>query len=591
MILENKSVNVITDKRWELKLQACRRKPSKELLRFLPRWQTNSSPSNLGVVRFGFELFPHLLNKKYGTAQWVRPALATVLDYHPSMRKIDRAHAICTYRDGSKSTWFVQILASYLSLVGYYGVYWEDQILPETDYIRIRAKTQEEAEKKITNVTSEFTQNQALIDIFGDLEPNLKDIKDKKLKNQAKLLILKNGHVWQSQGLNQPSRGALVRGKRPKLDINDDVENKENTKTKEQRKYNATEILGEQFGGLSHYGMSIYIGNYVHEDCLMKHLLKNPGWKPQYYQISYFDKDGIERSGWAARYSMEYIKRLEEWYVNHPELGGRKIARMEYWNEIISEKDYDLSFVKGHYVRQHDANWVQLGESKKDLVRAYVVVSGDPAISKDKRASFPAITVTAFCSDGQRYVLSGSREKYDNRDRYHNPNDRSKVRILAITPSELGLLKRRGMVEEMARQILKYNADGFVLENAGQQLAWYNDLEDVLSQLGLDRVDKLWYHPKDEKVYKLEVGLMNYISAGRYHILENAPHGKAIKEQVDSFPESTLDLLDALHNAEELGKHHLPNRSALNAVNDLIEENKYEDYETPYDVEESFMLF
>lgn len=590
-----KNVNVITDRRWELQLKPVRHKPSRELLRFLPKWQNNTSSSDLGIVRFSFELFPHVLNKKYGTALWVRPALATALEYHPSMRKIDRAHAICTYRDGSKSTWFAQMLPLYQSLVGYYGVYWNDYILPETDYIRLRAKTQEEAEKKITNATVEFSQNDALIQLFGDLEPTLKDVKNKKLKNQAKLLMLKNGHVWQAQGLNQPSRGALVRGKRPKMDINDDVENKENTKTPTQRKYNATEILGEQFGGLSHHGLSVYIGNFVHDDCLMKHLLKNPGWKPQYYQITYYDRNGEERSGWPQRFSLEYIRRLEEWYEGHPELGGRKIARMEYWNEIISEKDFDVPKINGRYVRERDANWIELRDSdgKRNLLRAYVVVSGDPAISKEKQTSDPGITVTAFCQDGNRYVISASKGKYDNRDRFYSPADKMKIRILAITPEELGRVRKRGMVEEMARQILRYHADGMVIENAGQQLAWFNDLTDILDLIGYSNIDKMWYHPKDEKIYKLETGLMNFISADRYYILNTAPFGQLIIDQVKSFPDSKLDLLDALYNAEQLGQYHLPDKSSINAMGEVEEKPDYEGeyFDDPDDIEEPYILY
>jgi hypothetical protein len=568
-------INVITDKQWILKLKPVRKRiPNKELLRALVRWQNNSDPNDLGIIRFGFELFPHKLKRKYGTAPWVRTAFSDVLRYSPEMMKIDRSHAICTYRDGSKSTWFADIFPLYATLVGEYGIYWRDYRLPLMDYIRIRAKTQEEAEKRITNATSEFTLNDQLISLFGNLEPTLKEVKDRKLKNQAKLLMLLNGNVYQAQGLNRPSRGANVRGKRPKLDINDDVENKENTKTAHQRKENAKEILSEQFGGLAHDGLTIYIGNYVHEDCLMKHLLKNPGWHPQYYQITYFDKNGVEKSSWEARYTMKYIRALESWYKGHEELGGYKLARMEFWNEIISDKDYQVKWRKGRYVRKNDMNWIELEDSKGDkkLLRAYIVISGDPAISKEKRASFPAITFTAFCSDGNRYILGAIHRRLDINDRYYNESDKRKVNVIALTTEELGYIKERGMVQEMARAIIRYKADGFVLENAGQQLAWYNDLDlNIIQPLGI-KVDKMWYHPKDEKVYKLETQLLNWFSAGKYYILNDAPNGKVIEAQIKTFPDSKLDILDALHNAEVLGRTHLPKKGNITATGSYYEE-------------------
>lgn len=588
--------NVITDKRWELKLKPIRKRPeNRELLRLLPSWQNNTGPNDLGLIRFGFEMFPHILKREFGTAPWVRTAFSDVLYYEPGLKKIDRAHAICTFRDGSKSTWFAQMFPLYMTLVGQYGVYWNDNLLPETNYIRIRSKNQDEAEKRITNATSEFTQNEPLIHYFGNLEPTLKDVKDKKLKNQAKLLMLLNGYVWQAQGLNMPSRGALVRGKRPNLDINDDVENKENTKTPTQRQWNAKEVLSEQFGGLDHDGLSIYIGNYVHEDCLMKHLLKNPGWKPQYYQISYTDEDGKERSSWPARFSMKYIRNLLAWYSAHEELGGKKMARMEYWNEIISDDGYETKYVDGRYVRKQGMNFIELLNEDKTttLLRCYIVVSGDPAISKDKKSSFPAITVTAFASDGNRYVIDCLRKKLDLRDRYFDErNDRAKVDVIARTPEQLGLVQSRGMVEEMARRILNFHADGFALENAGQQLAWYNDLViSILDPLGI-KIDKFWYNPKDEKTYKLRMYLLNWFSAGKYFFFRNAPFIQELDKEVVTFPDNKKDLLDALHNAERLGAGHLPKETTFTASGHIkvFGQEEENDYVAPPGVE-PFILF
>lgn len=587
--------NVITDKRWELKLKPVRKRPQGELLRLLPSWQINTSANDLGLIRFGFELFPDILKREFGTAPWVRTAFEDVLYYKPGLKKIDRAHAICTFRDGSKSTWFAQIFPLYMTLIGQYGVYWNDNLLPETDYIRIRSKNQDEAEKRITNATSEFTQNESVIKLFGNLEPTLKDVKDKKLKNQAKLLMLLNGYVWQAQGLNMPSRGALVRGKRPKLDINDDVENKENTKSPHQRQENAKEILGEQFGGLDHDGLSIYIGNYVHQDCLMKHLLKNPGWKPQYYQISYTDGDGKERSSWPARYSMKYIRNLLKWYSGHEELGGKKMARMEYWNEIISDEDYAIQYVDGRYFRKQGMNFIEIKNEDNTLtsLRAYIVVSGDPAISKKKGSAFPAITVTAFASDGNRYVIDALKKRLDLRDRLHDEKrDRAKIDICARTPETLGLVAERGMVEEMARRIIKFHADGFALENAGQQLAWYNDLViGILNPLGIT-IDKFWYAPTDEKDYKLKMYLLNWFSANKYFLFKNAPFIGDVEKEVTTFPDNKKDLLDALHNAEKLGQRHLPKTTSFTAsgVIKVFEEEEDGDYIPPPGVD-PFILF
>lgn len=529
--------------------------PNQLLLQYLPRWMDNTSPSDLGIIRFGFEMFPNTLKAEYGVANWVRPTLYNILSFKPGMKKIDRAWAVCTSREYSKTTWIAKILALYLMLVGQYGIYHNSTyLLPEADYIRLRAKTQDKAEEKLTNVTMEFS-NPRVIRFFTDLRPTWKEIKDEKLKNQGKLVILRNGYIFQGQGLNQPSRGANIRDKRPKVDINDDVENKENTKTPGMRAYNAKEIMGEQFGGLDQEGLTVYIGNFVHQECVMAKLQKpKSGWKKLFFQATYMDEIGIERSGWAKRFSVEYIKRLEEWYKNQPEMGGWKIFRMEYYNELVSDKEYIINEVTGHYHRQDNMNFVKIlqPDGTYDTIRCHIVVGCDPAISDEKHSSDGVVVVVAFGSNRQRYVIDVSLAKFDIRDRYHDINNRP--RILAISPEEMGNVRRKGMVEEIGRKILRYHADGFVVEKSGTQAAWFNDvLEDIVRPLGLS-IPGLPYHPTDEKIYKLETGLMNQIAADRYNVFKDIVYKNIFISQVKSFPDSKLDVLDAIFNAEQLGR-------------------------------------
>ena len=98
------------------------------LLPHLPRWMNNTSPQDLGIIRFGFELFPHTLKREFGIADWVPQTLYKILEYHTGMMKIDRAWAICTSREYSKTTWLGKILPLYLMLVGQYGIYYNTTI-------------------------------------------------------------------------------------------------------------------------------------------------------------------------------------------------------------------------------------------------------------------------------------------------------------------------------------------------------------------------------------------------------------------------------------------------------------------------------
>lgn len=597
--MSNNYPNIITDKSWELKLRPTRIPiKSKELLRLMTRWQGNNSANDLGFIRFGFDLFPHTIDSRYGLARWTRPSLAEVLTYKPGYKKIDRAHAICTYRDGSKTTWYSFALPLYLILIGQYGIYWQNNLLPLADYIRMRAKNMDKAQEKLSNVVAEFSNNEELIALFGDLEPTLKEVRQRKLKIQAKLLMLRNNHILQAQGISTASRGANLRGRRPKVDIADDVENIANTKTESSRQWNAREILGEQFGGLALNGLSIYIGNLVHKQCLMTQFLKSDPlskfytgtpeearpvseldqklgndnvfrpWKTQYYQITYFDEKGIERSDWPRRLPVKYVKGLERWFSAHPAIGGYKIFRLEYYNEIVSDKDIVIKYVNGRLVRKNFHNYLILTNAKHEqkILACYVVVSGDPAISQEKRSSDRAIAVTAFASNGKRYIVNLSVGKFDIRDRYYTPEAKEKYKPLALTPEAMGEVKKVGMVEEMARNIVRFHADGFVLENAGVQLAWYNDLKDLLDLVGYTNIDSLPYHPKDEKTYKLETGLLNWWEADRYRILSTCNQARRVVDEMRAFPEGSKDTLDSLFNAEQLGQAHIPKPVQYNQV-------------------------
>jgi len=568
-----------------------------KLARYLPRWQSNSR-HDLGVIRFGFELFPHTLNRDYGVAGWVKPALGQVLQFKPGMDKTDRAHAIRTYRDGSKSTWFAKILQLYLMLIGQHGIYWNDQLLPLADYIRMRGKTQEKAEEKLTNITMEIGNNERILELFGDLQPSVKEVKTKKLKNQAKLLILRNGHILQAQGLNMPSRGANIFDKRPKVDINDDVENKENTKSQQQRDYNSQEIMGEQFGGLADDGLTIYIGNMVHNDCLISHLLRpNSGWKTQDHTLTKIDDNGKEYADWPERFPLEKVRKLKNFYAKQTKGNGLYIFNMEYYNRILSDSDYKLSRFTGKLFQKNGRNWVKVVNTdpftKSNtpflFYNCHVVISGDPAIAGEAGSSLGVVSANAFCSDGKRRLVGLGVRMYDINDRF--VDERLAATPFSITPDEMGNVYRRGMVQEMARFIFRYNADAWSLETAGQQLAWYNDLVALLGRVGKSHLPGMRVDPtgEGEKKKKLQFGLMNFFSAGMYEIADDIEYYSYLKNEVDTFPASTLDVLDSIYNTEQIGMCPTPMNHdpfAVKEQNGFVAPDSY----MPDDVE-PYMLF
>ena len=535
------------------------------LARLLPRWQNNSE-RYLGILAFAFELLgTKYIKTEWGVAGWVIDALVAILSYKTGLTKMERCHAICTYRDGSKTTW-MQIVILYFILVGEYGIWWEDEMLPDVKYIRYRGKTFDEAEKKVDTI-KEWLNDEDIIEIFGAKRPSQKEVKYKSLRDSIKILMTADGIILQPLGLNQPARGANIRGHRPDLDVDDDVENKENTKSPEALKYNWEEIMAEQFGGLADDGLTIMIFNYVHVGGVGPTVVKlsrqkQTHWHVMVRTLSYIKRtenaDGTtseeEISDWPQRFPMSYVRKLEAFYSLKPD--DYRIFRKEYYNEILSDEDYKILMYVGKYERKDGHNWILIEQPDQTVkrVNCYVTVSADPAISQEKKTSDGAVVVTFFGSDKRRYIHDLSVRKFDIRDRYYDES--KKPAIIATSPEEMANVSKRGMVEEIVRYIIRYSANNFVIENAGQQLAWFNDVQVILRTLGI-HIQGTPYHPSDEKTYKLKTGLMNQFAAGTYYINADLPYRNRLIHGIQTFPQE-LDIFDAIYNGEVMHRHPQP---------------------------------
>lgn len=515
------------------------------LAKYLSLWQNNNE-EYLGIIDFCFRLFPDVFQKKYGVAPWARQALKEVLKYHPGMTKEDRCHVIATFREGAKTTWFAFGFVLYNILIGQYGIYWENYMLPEIDYIVYKCKTGKEARKRLLNVRIALTKP-TIKKIFGDIVPTIKQVRSKEAKDESNLLILPNGYIIEAIGINQPIRGANIFSKRPKLAIYDDPEHLENTKTLERRENNERDLLEETYGAIPKDGMIIYIGNKVHHDDLLGKLLKNPSWHKQFYQLSnlYTKRpDEPHISAWEEKFPVEYIEKMKRWYESHPKLGLQSFLK-NYYNIIQSETDYKLKFYEGEYFRKNETNWIRYRDENGNvkIENCYIVVGNDPAISEAKTSSNSAIAVVAFTPSKKRFVLETYTGKMDLHDKYPDDN---RIYPFAYTDEELKQVIKRGNCEEIARKVKKYNADAVVIETAGQQKVFFLETKELLYKANLYPT-MIEYVPNIDKVSKLKEGLLIFFELGYYYIKK---YMEDIIGEVNTFPYSKLDTLDALYLCE-----------------------------------------
>lgn len=576
-------------------LKDCRITPPDYLIPYLKRWQSNNSIKNLGIVHFIFDLFylneqfnyPKLIkdfNPDFGVANWALKALLQTYTFEKGYTKEDRCFAIQTYRGGSKTFWFAFVSPVYDALVGQYGIYFHNNILPEVDYQVIRRKNSSEAKKALMGIASFFTKP-LMTKLFGNLKPTYKQVKDKNAKDSANLLILSNSYIFECSSIDQPSRGLNLFQIRPKKIIFDDPQNRHNTKTVLRREQCDEEVMYESVNAVADDGMIIYIGNRISNDDTLSKLIDptNTAWKK--FQATLTVKpDGSPGVGnldeeipdWSSRYTIQDIKKKKEWFTVQPKLNGVRGWLKEFYNIIKSEANYDIKYANPVYFREYGVNWIKVNKDGKEIIENVNIYIGvDPAISKKIYSSNAVVVVIAVNHKGERYVLDYSSGKFDMFDKpFLEYKDNFNV-------LERNKIERVGTIGEIARKAHYYNVDGIGIESGvGVQEVFLQSTIDILhNQLHIFPTI-MPIIPKQDKTEKLVQSPLAFFEIGLYNV---RPSMSELIDEVSSFGEgSRKDILDAIYNAEAIMR--IPDRIDYNPLGlpnkALEEEKKFEKFIT-----------
>lgn len=503
---------------------------------------------------------------EYGVAPWAKDSLAMYYHYEPGMTVEDRTYGILTYRLSSKTFWFTFESPIYELTLGPYGIFCNGHMLPEVDYQVLRSKTNKEAKKRLMNVSS-FLNRPMIKHFFGDLKPTFREVKEKEGKDTGDLLMLSNGYYFEAAGIDQTVRGLNINNVRPKKILFDDVQNRENTKTEDRRRQCDREVMEESFPAVDDVnGCLVYICNRVHEDDTGGKIINpaNKQWKKQYHTLTVKVIDGIKYPGdgdlenevpeWSQRWNIDRIKKMRDWWVTQPQLGGNRGWLKEKYNKIKSDAEYDIKYHDAKYLRAFGHNWLVFDE--KEYVNVEIVICCDPAISPKKKASDSVITALAFAPDKKRYVLEESYGKYDINDRFFDINYTPRNNIVALG-DEVIHIRRKGVVGEMVRMLLKYQAFGLSVETAATNETFFNELCNTLDRLAIAAIKFSYKGADGSKEAKNEITPLGYFELGIYHI---RPNMTALKAQIDAFPFTKQDHIDALHIGEQIARFPAPVR-------------------------------
>lgn len=142
-------------------------------------------------------------------------------------------------------------------------------------YEIILSDSSEQAEGFLADIKTEFEENAAIREDFGDLEGKVW---------KAMVILLSNGTKIEALGAGKKIRGRRHKQWRPDLILCDDLENDENVNTADQRKklrnwfYKAVSKAGDTYTDI------VYIGTLLHFDALLANVANNPSYKTVKYQ-------------------------------------------------------------------------------------------------------------------------------------------------------------------------------------------------------------------------------------------------------------------------------------------------------------------
>lgn len=164
------------------------------------------------------------------------------------------------------------------------------------------------AVERLASVKQELTNNDMLIELFGDQHGSIWSEGE---------IVMSNGVKIQALGARQSMRGVKHNDERPDLAAVDDLEDEEMVGTpeailKNKRWFNGTlrPALHPQLGKIR------MVGTPLHPQALIESKMTDAKWKAKKYPILFIDYNGIEQSAWPSRFPLKWVYDLRQSYID-----------------------------------------------------------------------------------------------------------------------------------------------------------------------------------------------------------------------------------------------------------------------------------
>ena len=295
-------------------------------------------------------------------------------------------------------------------------------------YIVLVSDSSDQAVDDLKQVKTALEENEYILEDFGSLKGK------ETWKTDA--ILTKNDVLICAKGSGKKIRGIKHKQYRPDLIILDDVENDENVRSPDQRKYLMNWFNKVVMNAGSKNTDVVVIGTILHYDSLLNNLLQKPGYRTRKYQAVIKDSDSPLWDEWATLY-----KDLTKSKVLDPktgEAGNIKEAReffeanreeMTAGVEVIWPEAKDLYYYKRKYIDlgpaaynseyqnepiDPDSSWVTFDDFQYyDDLPTLTVVKGalDPSMGKNEKSDLSSICSVGRDVNGYLYVVESDAKR------------------------------------------------------------------------------------------------------------------------------------------------------------------------------------
>lgn len=249
------------------------------------------------------------------------------------------------------------------------------------------------------------------IEHLGDIASELRDNDDlrkqfliKEFITDAKTDIIvscTDGHQFRiiARGAEQKIRGRKWNGKRPGLIAGDDLEDDEQVENRDRRRKFSRWFFRACKQALRDGGRIRVHGTILHDDSLLRHLTKNPGWLSKVYK-AHAGFDDFTSILWPEKFPESRLRAIRQEFIDEGDAPGYS---QEYLNDPF---DFE-----GAYLKKDD--FLPMEEVHFNAPKQ-IIAAIDFAISTTDRANRTSITVAGKTVDNLLCYIDQAKGRWNS---------------------------------------------------------------------------------------------------------------------------------------------------------------------------------